>query len=360
MKINLSRKEKIYGPAGLLLALFGFGWFKLSQYLGAEAEGMRRFGQTLGNLLCRFWSLLPFPVSEWIWIGGIGGALIVTVILIRRRGLPGLLAALSRLLLCGGSIYALFSVVFLTQYSAPALAGEIGLETGKYTVQELADTAMQVAEELNRYAQLVDRNESGVFAPADYDTLAGEVQKSYRSGTMTGLYARGAGIAPKKGVLLSQAMGYLGITGYYFPITGESIVSGDLFPASYPFTIAHETAHSFGIGPEKEANFAAFLCCVESEHTDLVYSGLFNGYIYLHNALFRADRALWERVYDTLSDAVCTDLSAKNAHLEKYESRLEDLGSAVNDAYIKSTGQPEGVKSYGLMVDLLISYMQSR
>ena len=126
MKIKLSRKEMFYGPAGLLLALFGFGWFKLSQYLGAQAEGMRRIGQGLGNLLCRIWSIVPFPVSELVWIVGIAAALIVTVMMTVRRGLSGLLGALSRLLLAGGVIYALFSVVF--RRSCTAVEPELHLK----------------------------------------------------------------------------------------------------------------------------------------------------------------------------------------------------------------------------------------
>ena len=360
MKIKLSRKEIFYGPAGLLLALFGFGWFKLSQYWGAQAEGMRRIGQGLGNLLCRLWSIVPFPVSELVWVGGIAAALIVTVMMTVRRGFSGFLGALSRLLLAGGMIYALFSVVFLTQYSAPPLAEHLGLDSGKHTVEELAATARKVADELNTYAQLVDRDTEGLFAPHSYDQLAEAVQGSYRAGSMAQLYSRGAGIAPKEAVLLSRIMSWVSITGYYFPITGESIVSGDLIETSIPFTIAHETAHSFGIGPEKEANFAAFLCCVESGDAELTYSALFNGYISLHNALFNADREQWRTVYGSLSQPVLDDLAAKSAHLEKYEGKLNDFGSSVNDAYIKSTGQPDGVRSYGLMVDLLISYYQDR
>lgn len=360
MKINLSRKEKAYGLAGLLLALFGWGWFKVSAGLGIAAAPMRAVGQGLGNLLCRIWSIFPFPISEVVWIGGIAAAIIVTVMLTVRRGFSGFLGAVCRLLLAGGVIYALFSVVFLTQYSAPSLADHLGLEGGKHSVDELAETARKVADELNAYAQLVDRDAEGLFAPECYDILAEAVQESYRTGSMQALYNRGAGIAPKEGVLLSKVMSRVSITGYYFPITGESIVSGDLIETSVPYTIAHETAHSFGIGPEKEANFAAFLSCVESKDPSLTYSALFNGYISLHNALFNADRDRWREVYGSLSRPVLDDLAAKSAHLAQYEGKLNDFGSSVNDAYIKSTGQPDGVRSYGLMVDLLISYYTNR
>lgn len=349
-----------YGLAGLLLAIFGFGWFKLSQALGTAAEPMRKIGRMLGNGLARFWGIFPFPVAEVVWVGGIAAALVITGILIRRRGFWGLGSALCWAALTGGIIFALFSVIFLGQYSAPPLADVLGLPAGKYSAQELADVAAQVAAELNESADRVGRDENGLFQPGEYTRLAEEVRDSYQSGSMADLYSCGAGVLPKEGVLLSKAMSYLGITGYYFPITGESVVSGDLYPTTVPFTIAHEAAHAFGVGPEKEANFAAFLCCVQSDSEDLRYAGLFNGYIYLNNALFSADRDLWREVYSTLSQPVRDDLAAKSAHLDQYEGKINDFGSGVNNAYIQSTGQPEGIRSYGLMVDLLISYYQSR
>ena len=45
-----------------------------------------------------------------------------------------------------------------------------------------------------------------------------------------------------------------------------------------------------------------------------------------------------------------------NASLARFTGPLQQAGSAINNAYIKSTGQPEGVRSYGRVVDLLLAY----
>ena len=356
MNTRLTRREKISAVLGAALALLGLGWFRLSAFLGASAGWMRQAGLAVGGALCRLWSLVPFPVSELVWIGGVAAALGIAAHSTLRRGLWGFAGALCRLVLAGGVMLALFSFVFLVQYSAPPLSEELGLEVEEYTPAQLAGVAELVAGELNKYADMVPRDGDGLFAPAGYDALAAAVGRSYAQGSLQGLYARGTGIAPKQGALLSRAMSYLSITGYYFPLTGESIVSGDLIETSIPFTIAHEAAHAFGVGPEKEANFAAFLCCIQSEDPEVCYSGLFNGYIYLNNALYRTDRTLWQSVYDTLSQPVRDDLAAKSRHLARYEGPVNAFGSSANNAYIQATGQPDGVQSYGRMVDLMMAW----
>ena len=49
------------------------------------------------------------------------------------------------------------------------------------------------------------------------------------------------------------------------------------------------------------------------------------------------------------------DLDELNALIEKYESPVKDIGTAVNNGYLKANSQPSGVRSYGEVVDLLIA-----
>ncbi|NIR61682.1 MAG: DUF3810 domain-containing protein, partial [Gammaproteobacteria bacterium] len=39
----------------------------------------------------------------------------------------------------------------------------------------------------------------------------------------------------------------------------------------------------------------------------------------------------------------------------RYDTRLGDAALRVNDAYLKTLGQEEGIRSYGLMVELLVA-----
>jgi hypothetical protein len=54
------------------------------------------------------------------------------------------------------------------------------------------------------------------------------------------------------------------------------------------------------------------------------------------------------------------DLAALAAWAERYRGPAERASQAVNNAYLKSQGEKEGVRSYGRMVDLLIAEERTR
>ena len=360
--MKLLRREKLMAAVGAGLCLFAWLWFRLSRSLGEGAGPMRAFGLLLGRGLCRIFSILPLAMAELVWIGGLLYALFILIDLLRKRGLWGIPAWLCRAVLAAGIIYTLFSVVYLCQYSAPTLASRLGFNTPGYTTSQLYDAAVQLTEELNNYAQKVDRDDDGLFSPAPYKELGKKILESYHDGSMSRLCGRYAsGVVPKRGYLLSWALSRLNLSGYYFPPTGESVVSLDLTNTSVPFTTAHEVAHSFGVAPEKEANFAAFLCLIQSDDDDLRFSGLFNGYIYLNNALYSADRGKWQQLWDQVCPEVRIDLAHQSEHVRRHENTtMHRVGTSINDAFIRSTGQPDGVQSYGLVADLIVSYYISQ
>lgn len=352
---KLTRREKYCGIAAVIICVISYLWVQLALSLGERAEFMRSLGLTISNTLCRIWGWSPVPIAELVWIFGVIGFVVLLIYLVHKRRWHGVLAWVCRLALFLSIIYMFFSFVYLVNYSGPSLADKLGMTVNEYSVSELKETALIVAERVNYYAETVNRDTNGIYISPDYDDLADMVGESYQSGTMSAQYGLTAKKMPKEGIFLSKIMSYLNLAGYYFPPTGESVISQDIIDTSIAHTIAHEIAHSFGTGSEKEANFAAFLACIESDSDDLNYSGYFNGYIALNNALYRTDKLAWLEVYDGLSPLVRADLAAKNAHLAKYEGKINDFGTAVNDAFIKSTGQ-EGIQSYGLVADMIIAY----
>ena len=81
------------------------------------------------------------------------------------------------------------------------------------------------------------------------------------------------------------------------------------------------------------------------------------GYIYLGNALSRADREAWEEVYYSLSETVRRDFSENNAIGTQFEdSAVQSASTSVYDSFLKSNGQELGRQSYGKCVDLLTHY----
>ena len=80
-------------------------------------------------------------------------------------------------------------------------------------------------------------------------------------------------------------------------------------------------------------------------------------YIYSSNVLYANDYDAWYRQYGALCADAVHDLQVLNRSLERFENtKVNELGSKANDALIKATGQADGIRSYGKVVDLMLAY----
>ena len=77
-------------------------------------------------------------------------------------------------------------------------------------------------------------------------------------------------------------------------------------------------------------------------------------------ALAVADRPAYRDALDGITPAMRRDLLALTAWHKRYESPLGEVQEKVNDAYLKSQGQADGVRSYGRVVDLLLAERRAR
>lgn len=326
----------------------------------AAGDGVRELAARLSGALSFCFSLSPRPVGEWLLVltvAGIPGALICGGV---RGGRRGLLLWLCRVAALCCAILLLFTAAFGVQYTGPDLTDLMGLQAGGYTMEQMTATLAILAEEINRVAPAVPRDGAGECDFGSFDSMAGAVMEAYeplaaRYPALTPV----SSVAPKEALLLSVPMSYWGITGFFFPWTGECVVSGNNPTVQQPFTIAHESAHSRRVGNEDEANFAAFLACVESSDLRLQYSGLHHAWLYVWNACCRSDPETALALRERLCAEALRDLDSVTRHWEQYEGWLEELGTSVNDAYIKATGQPDGVVAYSKAADLIIAYMHS-
>ena len=67
---------------------------------------------------------------------------------------------------------------------------------------------------------------------------------------------------------------YIRAWAYWAPwdrFFAEAQVNEDVLPEQYPFTMAHEFAHLLGVGSEAEANYFAFLVCMQSDSDAMRY-----------------------------------------------------------------------------------------
>ena len=72
-------------------------------------------------------------------------------------------------------------------------------------------------------------------------------------------------------------------------------------------------------------------------------------------ALYRADRESHTALAGMYDPAVRRDIAAINEFWNRYRSKATRIATRVNDLYLKSQGAEAGVRSYGLVVDLLVA-----
>ena len=167
-------------------------------------------------------------------------------------------------------------------------------------------------------------------------------------------------VKPKQ-AFYSRLMSRVNFTGYYFPYMGEATVNVDIPGALLPSTIAHEMAHQRGVAFENEANFVGILACVESNNAAYEYSGWLLGFIYLLNALYKADPGAYYEVASLAPPKAWADIQANNDYWAQFETKEAEVTEKVYDSMLKSYGESLGVQSYGAVADLLIEwYLEGR
>jgi hypothetical protein len=76
--------------------------------------------------------------------------------------------------------------------------------------------------------------------------------------------------------------------------------------------------------------------------------------------LYSANTELHAKALAYMPQELKNEYSAYSEFFDKYRENIAaDVSTTVNNAYITSHNQPQGVKSYGLVVDLVAAYMLS-
>ncbi|MBQ8552496.1 MAG: DUF3810 domain-containing protein [Clostridia bacterium] len=257
-------------------------------------------------------------------------------------------------------LYTLFVFSSTVAYNGTSLANKLELTQKPVTTEELRDAAEYMIEKMNAELGEVDFRYGGSsvmpYSVGEMNDLLLEAydKASDKYPFIPRLRSR------IKQIALSEPMTYTHISGMYTYYTGEANLNVNFPDYNLPFTAAHELAHQRGIMPENEANFMAFLVCIESDDPYIRYSAYLNMYEYLSSALYSADYDTFAAVYTSLDRRVRGEISAYNEFFEKYrDNTAADVSSALNDSYLKSQGQSAGEKSYGMVVDLAVAYVNS-
>ena len=314
----------------------------------------------ISRALGGFMSLFGFSVAEFFVYFVILGVLIAIIanaaMLIRRKKPPAaFLSFLLSLAVFAGVMLNLFYILWGFNYSRPTLYQLAGLEVKARPEDELQELCHKLSADANELRKSVPEDKGGVFYIADCGSYFDKIPEAYESlGESCGLFS--GKVYPAKGVIASEGMSWAGICGIFMPFTAEANVNTHQPSLLLLSSAAHENAHSLGFAREDEANFIAYLACMSSEDPSIRYSGAMLALINCGNALYKSAPDKAAALRETYSDAVIRDIAAYNQYWEGYEGEVEEAFDSLNDSYLKFNLQENGVKSYGMMVDLMLAY----
>lgn len=323
--------------------------------------------QGLYPWIARIWggvtSIFPFSVAEFFVVGFILAVVAAMAIkvtrLIKKRTSPmQFVSFVLSLIILAGVMLNLFYFMWGFNYSRPTVYQLMELDVKKRSVDELQELCFELAERANTLREQVEEDENGVFVLKEgYRPYFAQIPAAYKTlGNKHSIFNGTAYSA--KGVLASEGMSYAGIAGIFMPYTAEANVNVHQPPLLLLSSAAHETAHLLGFAKEDEANFIAYLACSVSDDPAVAYSGTMLALINCSNKLYKSDPEKYTPLFQRYSSAIVRDIKAYNAYWKNYEGEVEEAFTTLNDNYLKFNRQEEGVKSYGMMVDLLLAYRE--
>lgn len=337
----------------------------------------------IARILARIGDAVPFSIAQF-WV--LAFLVIVVVLLVRsvarvrRTGRRAWLSVLGTWVVLAAVVIWSFHLVWGLQYGRTPFRERTGLPDVEVTTDRLAHLTRVLAEETNHsYRMAVEMGEI-----ADPDAAPRAMSDGDRDTREAGAREPGSLGIDRQRILAALEAGYpkvlpdtrdlvtsrpkfpepagwlltrLGISGIYFPFTGEASVNGRMPDVSIPFVAAHEMAHQKGIAREDEANAIAYLACRSAGLWATRYSGALSAYRRAWGALYRSDpdsaRALQPSV--VLDAGPEADRRAIQAFWQRHEGAATHIATQANDTYLKANAQRAGVQSYGRMIDILVA-----
>ncbi|MBQ3215386.1 MAG: DUF3810 domain-containing protein [Oscillospiraceae bacterium] len=260
------------------------------------------------------------------------------------------------------SIYCLHTCIYGLNYHAGPLADDVRLTVTDYTLKELEEATIYYRDQANALATQIPRDGRGEAKFSNFDTLAKQAGTGFEVLTYEYSYSVFAGEAtPVKELGFADMYTSMGITGVTMGITGEAAVNPQIPDVALPFTMCHEMAHRMCIAIERDANFAGFLACRVNPNPQFQYSAYFMAYRYCYNALASVGTPDAAAAAARISRGVCREMQRDlDGYSEFFSEHKDDSATEfaddVNDLYLTTSGDKDGVGSYSNVCDLLVSW----
>ena len=319
----------------------------------------KNFAAPLRCAVGRLTEKLPFSVMEAFWIAAVLLALVFivrSIILPFRRKNPAI-TVLKRVLIAGGVAlwcFGIYGLMWGVGYYTTPFDEAYGFENDGVSSEQLAAVTEFFLERTLELDDLVPRDENGRWAVSDADIFA--VADTVYDNIYDEFPTLDIETTAPKEIYFSRIVSRLGFTGFYFWLAGETNINVDSPGPFRPATVAHELAHQKGITGEQECNFLGIVAAASCDSVVYNYSASLKALLNLMNALYSADKDAWSELRARFEGPMLIDWQENNEYWNSMESKVEKVSKKVYDGYLKSNGVEEGVRSYGMCVDLLVEY----
>jgi hypothetical protein len=292
-----------------------------------------------------FSNLIPFSLWDVFWVLIILLIICGLILVVFKKVRFGWY--ILRIVQLVALLYSFFYIVWGYNYFRPKIEKRIGWESPKADEMIFRSILDSIIIQTNyNYFSILS---------SDYSKIDSLVEESYRINSPELGINYPNGTRRPKTMLLSSLFMKLGVNGYFGPFFNEIHLDYYLLPMDYPFVLAHEKAHQFGITSEAEANLVAFVICIKSGDVRLKYSGYQSVLLYfLKDASKMAE---YKEYFNKIDKKVLQDFRFRQKYYQGLENKsLSKMQTAVNNAYLKANKIEKGVKNYDQVVSLVISW----
>ena len=335
-----SKISKYFFQKWLILPGLALATFFLTEILAANPSLAEKYYGTkiypfIATVFSRISVLLPFSLDDIIYVLlFLALAALVVLLILKKVSLKTSAKFVINVL---AAVYVLFYFLWGFNYYRPNLNQRLNMESRQPDTDEFLSVMKELIDSTNSsYISFdnFDRQKIDSLVEQSYETLAPALGLSYP-----------AGLRPAKNITFSRFFAQAGISGYYGPFFSEVHINTFNLPVEFPFVLAHEKAHQFGITGEAEANFYAWLVCSQSSSKKLKYSA---NLVVLRYFIYQGYQLEgFEKTIDQLDENVKKDLRRIREHwLHLRNEKIDRVASKVNDAYLKTNKVEKGIEDY--------------
>lgn len=310
-------------------------------YSGGIYPAWQRIATPLTNLL-------PFAVFDAILAGGVTAILIALVRGWRRPARTRLRRAggvAGRLAVSAAILYLWFLASWGLNYQRRPLADRLGLDRGRATRAAASRFAEETIRELNRLHPLAHAQPW-----PDRDGLRPLLEAPFAA-ALGGVGARDVVPGRAKASLLQPYLRWAGIDGVTDPFAPEVIVSTDLLPMEWPFTLAHEWGHLAGLAHEAEASYLGWTTCLRGTDQSRYSARLW----VLGHALAALPPDEQLAHIAKLDNGPRSDLRAIAHRAAMSVPAVRQVSWAAYDRYLKTNRVSEGLAAYDAALVLILA-----